>query len=505
MKKLNFVVLAAIAVTLIFTSCEKDNPAPVAPVVTDDNADNTFSQLTEAQNKEHIQKSGIQFIQAIAPISDLPVFDACEGLMTFIEKSDPLTGKPLKAKKVAGLETVSTLASYDDNPQVILKSMTIYEDSEPETIAEVYNEVKGTYIWNPTNYTWTVEKGGDAVIMKFPSKVNGTSNNATLTVLYSGALHTNRNDVYEDYDGDLPTSVSISLTADGNTLMSITSNFGYTTNGTPTSESHTLTLGEFTFVLSANNSNTNADAAFEMKKGTTVLASASADLSGNWTDDNIADSEEYHYYKSELYMDTVDGMEQYYLRYIETTKNDPMTSYVTYEQHMEDILNHSNFKFQVMDIKVLGTIQFDKLIIAENEAYGKYQDTALTSNYPPGYFYDYTLQYNKEYHDAINEAYNKYMKFTLRDAANNQIMALGEAYTTERSYKYMTYEYNKALYKNEIVEKELITYDTDYRFVFGDGSNVDADVYFESGFDALVSEFETYAKKVERKMDSYME
>ena len=31
-------------------------------------------------------------------------------------------------------------------------------------------------------------------------------------------------------------------------------------------------------------------------------------------------------------------------------------------------------------------------------------------------------------------------------------------YTTERSYKYMTYEYNKALYKNEIVEKELITF-----------------------------------------------
>jgi len=94
------------------------------------------------------------------------------------------------------------------------------------------------------------------------------------------------------------------------------------------------------------------------------------------------------------------------------------------------------------------------------------------------------------------EAINQNVSLSLRYAESNEIIALVEAYPVSEEYTYQEYWYNGEWHETPITVTET-NYCFDMRFVFADGSKVDAETYFGEGFEDVIDEFEAYLDELE--------
>jgi hypothetical protein len=470
MKTKKILAFWLLAFAIVATSCDKN----------EENDDDDFSPIPVAEHKTKIENAGFALFDEMKLMEQEPAMQANISLGLLLDSSAPfgesegeIQGK--MAKAIAFAPVYATTNYKNDGLDAMLKTFQINPAEEPETIQAMYDELIGIYEWNDVDQLWDYTQTGNNIQFLFPSEVDGTSNNASYTITYQG--YTGPNPI-EDYDGDLPQLVQVELKVDGTLISSFTFEVDYNTEGYPTLIEVTYTMGTFEWYMMASNTN-NAQFATEysFKHGSTILLKLALDASGNWTKENIENNitEEVTYYgdyydetRGEWVWGEVGADDEWY--YADTVT----------EFNAHKVIKNGNASFQVMNLKVAGAIDvegFGTKMLAIDEQY------------------DWETQ-EEQIVAEQTKAINDYISLSLRYADTDDVIAFVEAYPVSESYTYQEYWYDGEWHETPITVTE-----TDYwfemRFVFADGSKVDAATYFDDVFENLIADIESYLDDLE--------
>lgn len=472
MKMRRFLAYGIVAFAIMATSCEKD----------DDNPDEgTFSPLTVEQNKENIETDGIKMLDEIKDLENEPAIEASASFIYFMDNASGDNFKKVDVRNTIAFSPIYAAADFDETGMKgMLKSVQVNPAEDPETIQAMYDSLVGVYDWNPTVGDWDYTQTGTIILFNFPATETGTTNNASYSASYVGYTGVNPID---DYDGDLPQNVATSLKVDGNEISALTVDVVYNSDGIPTSIETTFTLGAFEWYASASNAN-NAAFATEVsfKHSGDIILKFTLDAAGNWSEANVEANYEVVYY-GEWY-DQNTG-EWHYKEISESEIGDYEYYWSEEEFDIHKVIKNGNASFQAMNMKIVGAIDvenFGTLMISIDDQY------------------DWDTQ-EEEMIDAQVDALNQYVSLSLRYADNDEIIALVEAYPISEEYIWINYEWNEATGEYTEVEVTEMDYWIDFRFVFADGSKVDAETYFSEGFDDLINQFEDYLTELENTYD----
>lgn len=133
----------------------------------------------------------------------------------------------------------------------------------------------------------------------------------------------------------------------------------------------------------------------------------------------------------------------------------------------QNIITGANASFQVMNLKMVGAINVQGFANAMMDI-------------------DNSYDWDTQYEDAVNAqvaAANQYIDLDLRYAYTDQVIAVVEAYLASQSETYGSYT--------------MTDYWVGLRFVFSDGSKVDADTYFGDVLEDLMIDIEDYLAELE--------
>lgn len=473
MKKLQILFYLFLSLAII-SSCDLTDDDD------DDNDDDTFSELSVEENKQKLEDDGLAMLDKMKEMESTAAVDAVASMIHFMELADPFAGNPnVNSKKSGKLSYLKPFVAVKQMPElgykpVMLSLKSVNED--PESIQEAYDMLVGIYAWNSSSQAWDYTETGDAIVFQFPSTEEGTSNNASLTASdyrgYTGGFDYD----LDEYTGDLPEHIKVELKVDNSALMTFEFNATYNSNGEPTDVSSSISMDAFSMSASMyNHSNTEAGMSTELKYNSEILIAASVDATGNWSPDNIENNTVTVYdtvYEEIWNPETGEWEETDVIWYIEEWT----------EVNGENILTEGNMTFQVMNTKAVGNAKIKELIegeknIWEDDEEEGFDDDAATI--------------------AMADLINENVDLKVRYADNNEIIAIAEAYTYDDTYT--DYIWNEETYQYE--EVEVTEKEIGMRFKFGDGSTIDAETYFEDGFDDLTQEFEDWMDYLEDKWD----
>lgn len=470
MKTKQLFSLGLMALAIFAISCDKKETEDV-----------NYSTLPVEQHKTNIESTGQDMFDEMKAMEEEPAMQTNLNLVSLINTADPFDAVGVNLKKAQieraiAFAPVYATANYEKTGvNGILKSMQYNPTEDPESFQEAYDMLVGVYEWNFELEDWTYTETGDKIVFLFPSEETGTTNNASYTISYTG--YTGPNPI-DDYDGDLPQSVSAELKVDNVSLSTLSAEMAYTTEGYPTSIEVIFTLGAFEwYMMAANTNNTAFATEYSFKHNDNILLKFMLDASGNWTKENIEDNyiEETHYY-----LDYYDETTQQWI-WQEVSANDAWNySETESEFNIHKVITNGNASFQVMDLKIAGAIDL--------ESFGDKMKEI-----------DNTYDWDTQEEQIINEqvkAINKYVSLSLRYAETDEVIAVVEAYPVSETNTYESYYYDGTWHETPMTVTET-DYWFDMRFVFADGSKVDAATYFDDVFEDLIADIEDYMNDLE--------
>ncbi len=441
--KCKILPICALTLTGLFIiSCSEDDSGP-----------EPFSQKSVEENKQVIETSGITLANSVDDLNDLSAFEVVVSLAILLDEADPLENKTKKASKVA--TTFGVLAGYKNGTNTIndlFRVMKSPQDlDDPESAQEVWDELVGTYTWNRHMEEWDYAPNSSQMVLKFPAKEGGTSNNAELTISNYGGINRS-NPLDEEYTGDLPASLNMVLKADGTTLVTQTYTAGYNSDGIPESIAADLTIETFRFEVDLTNNSTEVSVNSKLTHDGRILINAGVTGKGDFTGDNIDNSLVTHT-RTYTWTDYVwDEVSQSY-QWVDVTETDEWE-----ELDVGKVFHSANARCQVVDIALKGDVDIQNLY---DELEALYPDDYRDD---PGY--DDETYTNQEEHII-----NKYVNLYAVDLKAGTKIAEAEAYVVkdrrwDDSYNYWI----------------------DFRLKFGDESTVDMETYFEEGFSDFIGE-----------------
>mgnify|MGYP000920201460 CR=1 FL=1 len=425
MNKFKF-ALMALAGFAFLTACEEE----------EDNNDINFAPYTVEQNKANLEEQGLKMIDEGKAMQEMQTWGVAESMVHFMDIDDPeefrnTSGKYLLQPILIGAAVRKNNVSFVGKQ---LKSML----DEPETLAEMWDEITGIYTWNNETQEWDTEDTGDEVIFHFPSTENGTTNNAEFKIydfdLYTGTF------AYEDEVEELPVKLVAELKVDNNELMSFLYQTNIDNQGYVTRIELTFTVENYTWSTIATYT-PHSKGTFEesFKKGNEVLIGAYLSAEGSFNSENV-----------EVAID---------------------------EEVPEDILDKLNAKLQVMNIAMEGMVNVDPLASAMRQYENEENDETVIKGYVA----------------ALNAHTSLYIKYVDLNQviAYVQFKAIKEVDTwTEWEYNYET----NSWYEVTVTEEY---WDMMPQFKFADGSLMDADLFFETGFEDFEDEMEEWLGDVD--------
>jgi hypothetical protein len=420
-KKLFLFAIIGIAITL--DSCKKDsNDDPGDPIY-----DAKYNEASVDQNKASIENSGVEFTQDIDEMKDLDAMKIAINLAKIMSESSMMS---TSAALNTGMTPVTILSSIGKktatNSTISSQLKSVGED--PENLADAWDMIVGTYEYNieTDDFEQTAE-GGDEVIIKFPGFETDITNTAQIRI-----YNLDYKEITEPFYGEeetnlvgqkLPTSLTTELNYEGNTLVTWNFTASFKDNGMPTSFSSVLTIDPFSLsVTLTHEPYSNATYKYSFKKSSKILLEIFAEMNGNWSEENIDNNVETVTETGESYGD-------------EHT-----------EVYFENIVKNANAYFQVLNIKIAGKVDFNKLIPIIRDLDEKDDNGEVT---------------DKEYADAMVEAINNNAQLVVLDADKGEMIAKVEIYT--------------------YYDEEYDSWESSAKFIFGDGSSIDADTYIANG------------------------
>jgi hypothetical protein len=451
-KRLNLILAAAIAIGI--SSCDKK----------DENL--AFNKLDVEENKALVETSAIEAARTFDAMKDHDVIDAMVSLGTNLDAADPTSSKPGKKSKftktvnaVGGLGTGET--GINDLFAVMAAPGEFSDD--PESIQELWDEIVGTYTWNFDNERWDYEANADAIVFLFPSTTDGTSNNATLTIYdYEGVVISTPID--DEYSGDLPVSLNLKLEIDGSVVLTYTFAVEYNDDGIPSSVASDLDMSPYKFSIDITNNDKEISATYQFTNDGDIVLMLHGGVEGDFTQENI-DANTYIEYDTYEWTDYQYNpvTEQY--EWVTITETDEWE-----EVEIGGIIHTGRIKMQLYNISVVGI--GNVTAIADS----------IKAIYPDDYWndenYDEQAATQREA-DMMNE----HLQIFVIDEDSRKKIADVEAYVVED------------------IDDWYTNYYIDFRMVFGDGSMVDLETYFEEGFEDFVAELNGIISDLNNKYD----
>lgn len=260
MRKLFFQVTCVVIVLFGMFACESEP-----------DLDTTlkFSKLSVEDQKQNIEQSGIEFVEAMENIKTTQVYNTMEDFM--LESN--MMGIPHMQYIKAAMESkdVKTLSTLDRQLRM----------------ASVDEEVWGDYSWDPEAQAFikTVELS-NKLILRFPASSTDITNGAELTITYAESTVK-----MPDTDEFYPSSITCVIKINGKTEFEADFSGEYNPDGTPTKANHSMEMGDFKWTASLKNTSTEFTEDFEFKYQSKTLVKSTASVKGDLTVDAIEDSE----------------------------------------------------------------------------------------------------------------------------------------------------------------------------------------------------------------------
>lgn len=429
-----------LALGLFSTACKKEEVIP--PI--DDTP-------TVAENKQTIENTGIDLVNSMTELKDLQAMKSVSSFSSYMNKNTPKNGKHSVVKNNLGIEILNNLTLLSKEKMSLtdfFSSMKGYTEksikADSTALQFKFDQVKGVYTWNPSITDWDYVATGNDIVFNFPSTETGTTNNASITITYTGIDVNLPFGAEDQYTGDLPSEVTMNLKVDGTSQLSYSLECTYNSNGIPSSVVSTLTVSPFSLVVSVNYSTTDVSVLYSFKKNTQIILEFGAGVTGD---------------------------------FVITTVDDAINDTTADFNTAGNIVHNANAHFQIFNIKLDGTLNTKELAktlntIKDNVDNGTIEDSIATQQ-------------------AIT-AVNTNLVLKLLNTSTNDEIAKLKAYTFSGTNTYTTWEYNPATGMYEEVIKTESSTEVGMKFFFPDGTSVDADVYFNDGFGDLVSQINTF-------------
>ncbi|MFW5761717.1 MAG: hypothetical protein ACOCXH_12120, partial [Cyclobacteriaceae bacterium] len=313
-------------------------------------------------------------------------------------------------------------------------------EEEFTSIQQLFDEYSGTFTWNPNLQAWDFVAGSGKIELLFPGTSTGTTNDAKV-LIHSYKSITGPNPLGEDYTGDLPTQVIMDVTYKDANLLAYVFNAAYNDKGEPTKVNTSLTLAPFKFEVKVLNTTAKASAKYTLSKSGKVLISMGVGAEGEFT---------------EAAYNAGEG---------------------------EGMVTNANAYFRLLDITLAAKVDVEKMEAGIDAIYADEYDAM-------GYWnenFDYdaaTVEEAKLYNDNVTLVafYN----------SSKKKIAEGEFYTYESEYTWDDYVWNSETQQYDVVTRTEIETLTDIRLVFFDGSKSDMETYFNTGFEDITTDLETF-------------
>jgi hypothetical protein len=454
MKKLFFEVLSLLILTGMITSCSKSKESDSAE---------KFSTLSVEANKATVEDAGIDFIAVMTQMKSIETVDVIVNLGDILSSGSKGYLLSKNSKLFNTLETFTATAKgekkLNDLFNAMISSKGLTED--PESLKEFWDSNVGTYTWNKNIKDWDIVLGGPEFKFLFPSTDVATTNDATLRVFNYKGINIS-NPIDDEYTGDLPISLNAELKKGNKVLITFVFGATYNTDGVPKAVASDLTVENYKFEVDISNDTKLVSVDYKFMQNDKIIMEMGAAGNGLFTDANY-NSNTITHTETNSYTDYIwNPVTQQYVPTIVTYTNE------WEETDFEEILNSSSANFQLFNIAIRGDINV-KGLVDQLDLIDKDLDNKVIT--------DETAQ--NRYAAKINE----FMNLRLVNITSNEIMAKAEAYVVkEISYGYTDFY-------------------IDFRLTFKDGSPIDAETYFNAGFNSFVNELNRLIRDINSEYD----
>ena len=278
MKRLVFILVAE-SVMITF-SCKKDNKK-----VETKPEDST---KTVAQMKTDVANEGVKFV------GELKSLNSEKGMVATVNLVQLLDGSGNNSiAKIPGNNVLFGLASYYSGKSGVSSLLKSIRADDPVNIENQFNSVKGVYTYNFTTGEFDSTASSEMVVVKFPASQTSKTNHTLDGELDISAPQYQQGPfTYGDQTVQkMPTTFGYNLKVSDVSTASYSFIASYNTEGIPTSILNKVTVGSFSFNVSASYLTTAATVEYSIKHGDIILLAMGGNVSGNFDKANIDTAE----------------------------------------------------------------------------------------------------------------------------------------------------------------------------------------------------------------------
>lgn len=453
--KIKLVYIVALMGLAIISSCSKDDNGEIEK----------FSEKTVEENKAIVEESAISMVNTMEDMKDLETMDVAVNLGNILDTSDPFKSATTQRSKLnMVIHAIAGIKTGENDLNTLFKALKTSGELEedPETLQDIWDELVGTYSWNPSIEDWDFVAGGDKAIFEFPSSETSTTNDAVFTVYNYNSVIITPNPLDEEYEGDFPTSLNADLKVGTTELITFVFTAQYNTDGIPSMVATDLTIETFAFEIDITNTDTKVSANYKFTQNGEIVMEIGGTANGDFTQENI-DNNTVTKTDTWTWWDYQYNEQTGQWDYVEVTEVDEWE-----EVEFEEVLRSASAHFQLFNIQINGDIDVKGLVDKMNVIY--------PDDEPEDFDWD-----------AADEAavveINRYLDLRAINVTANEKIAEVEAYVVYEEDEWDEWTY------------------IDFRLVFGDGSRIDLETYFEEGFDDFIAEVNTMIDELNSDYD----
>jgi hypothetical protein len=386
--------------------------------------DAKYTDETPEESKAKVEENAINFVDKLDQMSSSTAVEILMNLNDLMAGDEMYAFSPLTSPLV-------TMASIDKSgaAKVFDAMKSAGEMLDTINFSNMFDSIAGRYTYDFQTGEFIESELADMVVIEFPGRETDLTNTAVITI--DNFTVSEVTDPFEewpaDIDPELPASIAIDLQYNGTSVAGMSFDADYQSDGLPTKVTVELYVDDFTFTTTATHAPyTSASWTNTLKFQDEILVETYIAAGGNWSEENIDNN------------------------VTEETYTDEWGTWTETEVNIEEIIKNANAHLILMNLKIVGMVNIKGLGDAMK---------AL----------DEEMMSEEEYAQAGVDAINEFAKLVVIYLDSNEKVASAEAYlVSEYDSYYEEYDYYPGI-----------------RFVYADGSKVDAETYLQSELDGF--------------------
>ncbi|HEX3008711.1 MAG TPA: hypothetical protein VHO90_13955, partial [Bacteroidales bacterium] len=274
----NLLLITAICLTVF--SCKKDDDEK-------NPADFPFSKEGVEENKAKLEDAGQQMITEMKTMESVKANAVLESFVNCSSQDDPLGSMTSKSAPVfRTLDAASTLSEKENALDFLTQMMKEDVSEETPTFQKMFDVLRGVYTWNAATKAWAKTASSSEFKFLFPAKVDGTTNDASLVIKYSGKNVTSSMLEF----GDLPVSLNLTMASGSEKVFEMDLQASYDDNGLPTKVNYFIALYPYKYEMTWNYSSSNVSLRYHLTNGSKNILDIYGKMNGTFSMEDISNS-----------------------------------------------------------------------------------------------------------------------------------------------------------------------------------------------------------------------